>query len=140
MTQMRQVAPWPMTLADMIGRVQYRPGWTFELKDMDRGQGAAGLTLIIRVVTVNSYEPYEPIAVAHLMPVPPASFDGRSWQRWLFDQCLLVDRHEGMEFFTVGGVKPYAPSHGPGNDPYLVREYGTDEDRRMSFRGELSET
>lgn len=137
---MRQTAPWPMPLADLVGRVQYRPGWTFALRDLDRGQESAGLTLIITVVTVNSYEPYQPMTVTHLMPVPPAAYDGRSWQRWLFDQCVLVDLHEAMEFFTVGGVKPYAPSHGPGNDPYMVREVGTDEDRRTSFRGELSET
>lgn len=35
-------------------------------------------------------------------------------------------------------TRPYAPSHGPGNDPYLVRELGTDIDRRTSFRGELN--
>ena len=35
-------------------------------------------------------------------------------------------------------VKPYAPSHGPGNDPYLIRETGTDADQRTSFRGELN--
>jgi hypothetical protein len=34
--------------------------------------------------------------------------------------------------------RPYAPSHGFGQDPYLVREIGTEEDRRMSFRNELN--
>lgn len=135
---MRQVAPYPQILADLTADLKYRPGWTFRLQDMDRGQGSAGLTLLITVETVNSYEPHEPIRVAHLMPVPPAAYDSRSWRRWLFEQCQLVDRHEGCEFFEIGGVKPYAPSHGPGNDPYLVREVGTDEDRRTSFRGELN--
>lgn len=138
MTEMRQVAPWPDPLADLVSRVRYRQGWTFELKDIDRGQGSAGLTLIITVLTVDSYEPHEPMRVCHYMPVPPASFDARSWQRWLFDQCVLVDLHEACEFFELGGVKPYAPSHGPGNDPYLVREIGTVEDQRMSFRGEMN--
>jgi hypothetical protein len=137
-TQMRQVAPFPDVLADLIERMRYRPGWTFRLHDLDRGQGSAGLTLVITVDTVNSYPPYEPMAVAHYMPVPPASYDGRSWQRWLFDQCLLVDRHEACEFFEVGGEKPYAPSHGPGNDPYLVREVGTVLDQKTSFRGEVN--
>ncbi len=27
----------------------------------------------------------------------------------------------------------------PGNDPYLVREIGTDLDRRTSFRGEVND-
>ena len=26
----------------------------------------------------------------------------------------------------------------PANDPYMIRELGTDEDRRTSFRGELT--
>jgi hypothetical protein len=139
MKEMRQVAPWPEPLADMVARgVTYRPGWTFRLSDMDRGQGSKGLTLVITVETVNSYEPHEPMRVAHLMLVPPAAYDARSWQRWLFDQCLLVDRHEGCEFFEIDGTKPYAPSHGFGQDPYLIREIGTKEDQRMSFRNELN--
>ena len=90
------------------------------------------------------------IRVNHYMPVPPAAYDGRSWRRWLFDQVLLVERHEAMEFFaltttsdvdgfTYDPVRPYAPSHGPGNDPYLVREVGTDLDRRTSFRGDVDQ-
>ena len=79
------------------------------------------------------------------MPVPPAAFDTRSWQRWLFDQLLLVEQHEAMEFFAIhdspGGehaVRPFAPSHGPGNSPYTVLEYATDLDRRTKFTGEVN--
>ena len=43
-----------------------------------------------------------------------------------------------MENFRIGGKPAYPPAHGPGNSPYLVLQYGTDEDRRMSFRGELN--
>lgn len=32
-------------------------------------------------------------------------------------------------------TRPYAPSHGPGNDPYLIREIGTVEDVETSFLG-----
>jgi hypothetical protein len=141
---MRQEAPYPAALADLVDRLEYRDGWTFGLTGLDRGQGSIGLTLIITVATVNSYPPHERMKVAHYMPVPPASFDERSWQRWLFEQILLVERHEAMEFFTIHDtptsaefVKPYAPSHAPGNDPYLVREVGTSEDQRTSFRGIL---
>lgn len=141
---MRQEAPYPSALAYLVERLEYRDGWTFELEDIDRGQGSKGLTLTIRVTTVNSYPPHERMRVAHYMTVPPAAFDHRSWQRWLFEQCLLVERHEAMEFFTIHDspgsghfVKPYAPSHGPGNDPYLVREIGTSADQRTSFRGVL---
>ena len=42
-----------------------------------------------------------------------------------------------MELFQIGEEHPYAPSHGPGNDPYMIREVGTVEDQRTSFTGEL---
>jgi hypothetical protein len=135
---MRQEAPYPAELDSLVGSLTYKDGWSFLLRELDRGQGSKGLTLVITVTTVNSYPPHEPLRVAHYMPVPPAAYDERSWQRWLFEQILLVERHEACEFFTLDGDKPYAPSHGPGNDPYLVREVGTDLDRRTSFRGEVN--
>lgn len=70
--------------------------------------------------------------------MPPASYNRQSWRRWLFEQVLLVERHEACEFFVVDGERPYAPRHGPGNDPYVVVEYAKDEDRRTSFRGEVN--
>lgn len=139
MAVMRQEAAFPDLLADLVGKVAYRPGWVFMLHDdLDRGQGSKGLTLVITVKTTDSYPPHDTIRVAHYMPVPPAAYDARSWRRWLFDQCVLVDRHEAMEFFEIDGEKPYAPSHGPGNDPYLIREVGTDLDRRTAYTGEVN--
>jgi hypothetical protein len=134
----RQIAPFPTLLTGLVAALRYRPGWTFRLADVDRGQGSRGLTLIITVATTNSYPPYEPIAVQHFMPVPPAAYDTRSWRRWLFDQCQLVDTHEGCEFFEIDGDKPYAPHHQPGANPYVIHEIGTDEERRTSYLGELS--
>lgn len=135
---MQQEAPFPTLLEQLVNRLEYRAGWRFWLNDLDRGQGSKGLTLVINVATVNSYPPHDEIRVNHYMLVPPAAYDERSWRRWLLDQILLVERHEACEFFTIDGDKPYAPSHGPGNDPYLIREFGTDEDRRTSFRGDLT--
>jgi len=143
---MHQTAPYPDPLKYLVDRLEYRRGWRFELADLDRGQGSKGLTLLITIHTMDSYDQDKRRSVVHYMLVPPAAYDARSWQRWLFDQCLLVERHECMEFFTIHdspgsehSVKPYAPSHGPGNDPYLVREVGTDIDQRTSFRGELAD-
>jgi hypothetical protein len=132
-----QVAPYPALLEELISVLTYKPDWRFELvNSYDRGQGSYGTTLVITVSTLDSYT-LKPIRVAHLMPLPPASYDVRSWNRWLLDQILLVERHEACEFFTIGGNKPYAPSHGPGNDPYLIREVGTEEDVHTSFKGEV---
>lgn len=90
----------------------------------------------------NSYHPDrgETYRVNHYMPVPPAAYNRQSWQRWLLDQFLLVERHEACEFFTIDGERPYAPHHGPGNDPYIIFDHGTDTDRRTSFRGQLKPT
>jgi hypothetical protein len=144
---LRQEAPYPDALQRLVERLSYRPGWIFELKPLDRGQGSKGLTLVITTKGYNSYhhDRGTTYRVQHYMPIPPAAFNERSWQRWLFEQLLLVERHECMEFFTLHDspgsehfVKPYAPSHGPGNDPYIVRETGTRLDQRTSFRGDVN--
>jgi hypothetical protein len=134
---MRQQAPFPEPLRELVGQLTYRPGWTFTLIDTDRGQGSVGLTLDIVTSGYNSYHPERGpnYRVHHYMLVPPAAFDRRSWQRWLFEQCMLVERHEAMEFFVVDGEHVYAPNHGPGNDPYIVAELASTEDRDTSFRG-----
>lgn len=149
--KMHQEAPYPEVLADLVHRVQYRDNWTLRLATIDRGQGSQGLTLIITARVPNSRSRHEAISVNHYMPVPPAAYDERSWTRWLFEQLLLVERHEAMEFFAVldrhrdGGdeviteERPYSPSHGPGNDPYMIREVGTVKDQRTSFTGELND-
>lgn len=134
-----QEAPYPKELRDLVASVVYKAGWSFELGNVDRGQGCSGLTLTIHIVTPDSYHPERSRSVLHYMPVPPAAFDRRSWRRWLFEQILLVERHEACEFFRLGDERPYAPSHGPGNDPYLVREVGTDLDVRTSFRGDVKQ-
>lgn len=137
---MKQIAPDPTILAELVETLAYRPGWTFTLGDIDRGQGSEGLTLDIVTLGYNSYHPErgENYGVHHYMPVPPAAYNRQSWQRWIFEQILLVERHEACEFFVIDGVKPYAPNHGPGWDPYIVTTLTTDEDRRMSFRGDLN--
>lgn len=140
METMRQEAPYPHELADLVSKLAYRPGWKFTLDDADRGQGSKGLTLIITTKGFDSYHPDrgDGYRVNHYMLVPPAAYDRRSWENWLFEQLLLVEKHECMEFFTIAGEHPRAPAHGPGNDPYLVLTYGDDADRRTSFRGELN--
>jgi hypothetical protein len=154
MDMMRQEAPYPAVLADLVGCLRYKAGWRFSLADLDRGQGSKGLTLVINITGPDTYHPENRISVNHYMLVPPAAYDRRSWRRWLFDQVLLVELHEAMEFFVLVDMpgylgqdgkqyeltqRPYAPSHGPGNDPYMIREPdGTDLDRRTKFTGEVS--
>lgn len=134
-----QEAPFPTALDELVASCAYRPGWRVWLADEERGQGSKGLTLVVLAVTPDSYAPHADIRVRHLFPVPPAAYDRASWQRWLFEQFLLVERHECMEFFTIDGVKSYAPNHGPGHDPYVVRELTSDRARRTNFRGEVGD-
>jgi hypothetical protein len=146
---MRQEAPYPAALAALVTRCRYKDhaGWRFWLEDINRGQGSTGLTLIIERCGPDTYDPENVIRVHHYMLVPPAAYDARSWMEWLFDQIMLVELHEAMEEFKLidaqadlGEYRPYAPSHGPGNNPYIRREpEGTDWDRRIRFTGEVSE-
>lgn len=162
MTEQRQntqVAPYPDALADLVQRLHYRErqGWAVHLEDdlqrdkPGRHTGESrGLTLVVVRVGENTYPPHQVMAVSHYFPVPPATYDTRSWQRWLFDRLGDVDTHERMEDFALeytdqaDGVlpavyRPYAPQHGPGNDPYRVCEYADDVDRRTSFRGDVND-
>jgi hypothetical protein len=135
---MTQVAPYPRELASIVDRLSYRDGWTFRLADTDRGQGSRGLTLVITTRVPDSYHPGHTILVAHYMLVPPAAYNERSWKWWLFDQIGLVERHERAEFFRIDGQPVTPPAHGPGNDPYLLLDYGTDLDRRTQATGAVN--
>lgn len=133
----KQRAPYPAELVDLVRKLKYRPGWKIYLEDRDRGQGSQGLTLSILIETVDTYDTDNLMRVVHYMIVPAASYNRRSWQRWLLEQLLLVERHECCEFFQVDGHRPYAPNHGPGNDPYIVFDYATDEEARTDYRGNV---
>ena len=134
-----QSAPYPLLLQELVDSLQYRPGWTCRLLEVDRGQGSVGLTLVITTLGYNSNHPEngQTYRVNHYMIVPSAAFNRQSWQRWLLEQFLLVERHEACEFFKINGERPYAPHHGPGNDPYIVFELGTEEEARTLFTGEV---
>lgn len=135
--------PFPEELQKLVNSLTYKPGWTFRLVDMVRDhspEGLAlsrGLTLVVKSRTFNSYHPEEgnTYEVHHYRPVPPATYDMRSWRRWLLDEIVTIEQHEACEFFQIDGERPYAPSHGPGNNPYMIREVGTDLDQRTSFKG-----
>lgn len=124
----KQTAPYPAELAALVKACKLNPGWSVRLQDLDRGQGSEGLTLVIRTRGYDSYHPErgESYAVLHYFIVPAASFDYRSWRRWLFDRYLDVCSHEACEFFQVDGARPFAPHHGDGEDPYVIFEAGED--------------
>lgn len=116
-------------LADVVAAATYKPGWTFQLADVDRGQGCGGLTLMIGARVPNSLEPSGSVDVLHLMPVLPAAYNREAWEYWVFEQILMVEQHEAMEFYRVNGEAPYFSDHGPGMNPYALRRVKTPEQR-----------
>lgn len=151
---MHQVAPYPDALAVLVKCLRYRKhmGWEVWLEDdcqrdkPGRHSGEArGLTLVVQRCGPDTYHPERTIAVNHYFPVPAATYNLASWQRWLFDRLGDVDTHERMEDFAVADspgsehiARPYRPNHGPGEDPYRVCEVTTDTAQRTSFRGFLN--
>lgn len=139
-TTMHQTAPYPGELDALIEELDYRSdrGWRIWLTDKERDPGSSGLTLVVQRCGPDTYDSANIIAVSHYFPVPPATYNRRSWQRWLFNRLGDVDTHERAEDFVIAGHRPYAPLHGPGNDPYLITELATDEERRTSSWGDLN--
>lgn len=153
----RQYGPYPEKLASLVELLRYKDGWVFGLSDVERdhdevhGDSAGGLTFEVTITTPDAYHPERKRSVLHYFPVPAATYDERSWRRWLLARIIDVETHEACEFFRLVYpellndppgpdmiVRPFAPNHGPGRDPYTIFDYATDEDRRTSFRGELN--
>lgn len=127
--RMTQEAPFPAELANLVAAASCKPGWRFELVDVDRDDGTChGLTLIIYVLGPDADRPEIKMYVSHWFPVPAATYDRREWCRWLFERCMDVERHEIMEFFKINGSRPFAPNHARGRNPYIVHVLGTETD------------
>jgi hypothetical protein len=77
--------------------------------------------------------------VQHFRPVPEATFNEKTWRRWIFEQCRAVENHELGEWFRDGGDRPFAPLHGPGEDPYTVHEFRPESDALTTQDGSLRE-
>lgn len=121
-------------LADLVAKVRCKPDWSFRLREED-----GALRLVITVVGQNSYNEEDDLRVGHFFPVPMATYNERSWQRWIFEQCRRVENHELGEWFRIGDRRPFAPLHGPGEDPYTVHEYRDKEDSQTLQDGSISE-
>jgi hypothetical protein len=185
---MRQYAPFPADLADLVDRLRFKPGWRFTLADIVRdpatthGAAAGGLTFTVLTSGYDAYHPErgEGYRVYHHFPVPAATFNRASWLRWLLDCLLRVELHETCEFFALVTdhaepedrcvlcghqasrhdgrdstcheescashrfradpprvERPFAPTHGPGDDPYVIHEYASETQRRTRFTGEV---
>jgi hypothetical protein len=120
-------------LTELVEKVRCKPGWYFSLRE-DEG----ALCLVITVPGQDSYNPENQLHVSHFQPVPMATYNEKSWQRWIFEQCRRVENHELGEWFQVEGKRPFAPLHGPGEDPYTVHEYRDEVDAQTLQDGSVS--
>ena|SRR5665213_3344364 len=109
-------------------------GWRFRIVDED---GAKRL-----VITVDGYDSSKPVAmmpftVGHYFPIPQASYNEKTWRRWIFECCRRVENHELGEWFRIGNDRPFAPLHGPGEDPYTVHEFRPEADALTTQDGSM---
>lgn len=124
-------------LANIVSETKCKPGWSFRLTD-DEG----AMRLIIRIRDFDNYPPYGPKTIDHVHPVPITTYNEKSWRRWIFDQCLRTMNHEIGESLRFTGegldpVRPFAPMHGPGEDPYTVHETRPEIDALTTQDGSL---
>jgi hypothetical protein len=149
---MSEIEPKPTwdTLRAVVAQATYRPDWHMGLTDVyyppehevaAKGQGNRGLRLDVRAIGYDSYhsERGQTYRVRHSFIVPAASYNATSWTRWLLDRLIDIETHECCEFLVVDGKRPFAPNHGPGHDPYQLRELNTAEAAETTFRGERRE-
>lgn len=112
-------------LRDLLEGLECKPGWTFDLEGED---GACRLR-ITDTLCRDAYQPDRSMPLAHYFPVPVATYNRMSWRRWVFECCLKVEAHELGEWFRDGPrLRPFAPLHGPGEDPYAVHDHRPDLD------------
>lgn len=122
-------------LDGLIERATCKPGWQFDL----RIEGVAP-RLVISVTGPDAAEPDRLLTVGHHFPVPTATYNEATWRRWIFERCRGVENHELGEWFRIDGERPFAPCHGPGEDPYTVHEFRPDVDRRTRQDGFVRES
>lgn len=100
-----------MQARDLVGRLAYKPGWTFKVG------GPLGRFLCVFATTDDSTDPTRTRTTQHMFELPAVS-DERSFFTWVFDRLLDIERHEAAEFFAVGDFRPFYPNHQDEGSPY----------------------
>lgn len=117
-------------LRRVVATAKCKPGWRFEIVDEE-----GALRLAITVPGRDSYAENRLLTVQHMHPVPTTTYNEASWRRWVFEQCLRSEIHELGEWLRWGEERPFAPLHGPGEDPYTVHEFRPEVDARTTQDG-----
>jgi hypothetical protein len=113
-------------LDEIVKQTTYRPGWEVELYPLEPATETSAGVMELHVTSLgyntHHLDRGETYRVIHGFIVPQATYNEQSWIRWILDRLTDVETHEACEFFRVGGKLPFAPNHGPGWNPYGVRE------------------
>lgn len=118
-------------LRKVVREARCFPNWSFKIHDED-----GALRLVIRIDGHNNYTK-EPFVVCHFHPVPETTYNEQSWRRWVFEQCRRTMNHELGEALNFDGIRPFAPMHGPGEDPYTVHEVRPELDALTTQNGSV---
>ena len=123
-------------LESIVEQTKCKPGWTFFLHGPDDAK-----VLVIQIDGVNNYDHSKRFVVNHCHPVPVATYNEKTWRRWIFEQCRRTMNHELGESLRFGEaeLRPFAPMHGPGEDPYTVHEIRPESDALTTQDGSLRE-
>lgn len=117
-------------LEKLIDEMDGPPKWSFAFV---RKQGAP--FFMIYVPSHDNYDYSAERTTSHEHPVPWAAYNAMTWKEWLYERCLLSMTHEMGEMVRWGDVRPFAPTHGPGDDPYRPRQYRDPIDALTTQRG-----
>lgn len=123
-------------LERLVDEVECKPDWTFQLSDGEDGSKV----LVIHILgDHDNYDPSKPFSPGHCHPVPVTTYNEKAWRRWIFEQCIRTMTHEIGESLRFGSeqLRPFAPMHGPGEDPYTVHEWRPESDALTTQNGSL---
>ena len=120
-------------LRKLVDEVECKPGWVFDIVEED---GALRLR-ITDTQCIDAFNPGKPMPLSHFFPVPTATYNEKSWRRFIFECCRGVENHELGEWFRIGDERPFAPLHGPGENPYVVHEFRPESDAFITQNGSM---
>lgn len=97
-------------IAEVLARVTYKPGWTFQVYD-GRWEGPH---MVIRTEVPDAYDPGKAVTLDVHSMLPPMR-DGLAVVEWLAWRCARIEVHEMREFLRIDGELPFDP-HADGAD------------------------
>jgi hypothetical protein len=121
-------------LGKIVAKTKCKPEWRFRLVDEN-----GALRLVITVSGFDTYNKSDRLTVSHYFPVPITTYNEKSWKRWIFEMCRRLENHELGEWFMIDDERPFAPLHGPGEDPYTVHEFRDEIDARTTQSGMIKD-